>query len=221
MSIWLPLRTRSLISPILRTSNYNSLVSTTATGALRRNAHILVRSSRTKPQVPGHLITSRHASTSSPSNEPKSTASSAEPKSTDVATSENLSSSSVPSKATEPQQPFMTRAWAKIKHEANHYWDGTKLLGKETKISWRLLRRLLRGKQLTRRERRQVCSFDIISLSTMSLYLLTICCLASTHHSGFTSSCAILCIHRRTVYGTAPTSGNKTLPEHAAVYLRG
>ena len=63
-----------------------------------------------------------------------------------------------------PKQPILTIAWAKIKHEANHYWDGTKLLASEIKISARLLRRTLQGKALTRRERRQVrrCLLHVI-----------------------------------------------------------
>lgn len=48
------------------------------------------------------------------------------------------------------------RVWEKVKEEAQHYWHGTKLLGKEMKISGRLLRRLLLGYSLTRREHRQL-----------------------------------------------------------------
>lgn len=48
------------------------------------------------------------------------------------------------------------RAWEKVKEEAQHYWHGTKLLGKEITISSRLLRRLLLGYSLTRREHRQL-----------------------------------------------------------------
>ncbi|WFD05992.1 LETM1 domain-containing protein ylh47 [Malassezia vespertilionis] len=44
----------------------------------------------------------------------------------------------------------------KIKEEAAHYWHGTKLLGKEVSISFRLLRRMLLGYTLTRREHRQL-----------------------------------------------------------------
>ncbi|PWN24532.1 LETM1-domain-containing protein, partial [Jaminaea rosea] len=42
------------------------------------------------------------------------------------------------------------------REEAQHYWHGTKLLGKEIRISSRLLRRLLLGYSLTRREHRQL-----------------------------------------------------------------
>ena len=48
------------------------------------------------------------------------------------------------------------RIWAVVKKEALHYWHGTRLLGKEIRISSRLLRRLIAGKKLTRREHRQV-----------------------------------------------------------------
>jgi hypothetical protein len=63
--------------------------------------------------------------------------------------------SSVPA---EPMPPLMTRVWTKVKHEASHYWHGTKLLASDIRISSRLLASLLRGKTLTRRERRQVRS---------------------------------------------------------------
>ena len=48
------------------------------------------------------------------------------------------------------------RAWAVAKKEAAHYWAGTKLLGKEVRISTKLLYQVLKGDELTRRERRQV-----------------------------------------------------------------
>ena len=47
--------------------------------------------------------------------------------------------------------------WEKVKHEAAHYWDGTKLLGFEIKISSKLALKMAAGYELTRRERRQVC----------------------------------------------------------------
>ena len=51
---------------------------------------------------------------------------------------------------------MLSRAWNKIKHEAQHYWHGSKLLAKEVRISARLQRKILQGETLTRRERRQV-----------------------------------------------------------------
>jgi len=44
----------------------------------------------------------------------------------------------------------------KIKKEVQHYWDGTKLLGTEVRISSRLALKMARGYELTRREHRQV-----------------------------------------------------------------
>lgn len=46
--------------------------------------------------------------------------------------------------------------WQKVKKEANHYWDGTKLLGTEIKISFKLAVKMAAGYELTRREHRQV-----------------------------------------------------------------
>lgn len=45
--------------------------------------------------------------------------------------------------------------WERFKNEMVHYWHGTKLLGKEIKISTKLAGRLLNGHKLTRREQRQ------------------------------------------------------------------
>ncbi|KAJ2821651.1 LETM1 domain-containing protein ylh47 [Coemansia erecta] len=44
----------------------------------------------------------------------------------------------------------------KIKHEAQHYWNGTKLFAKEMKISSRLVSKVAWGGRLTRREQRQL-----------------------------------------------------------------
>jgi LETM1 and EF-hand domain-containing protein 1 len=44
----------------------------------------------------------------------------------------------------------------KIKKELIHYWDGTKLLGAEIKISTRLALKVAAGYELSRRENRQV-----------------------------------------------------------------
>ena len=46
--------------------------------------------------------------------------------------------------------------WQKILHELKHYYNGFKLLFIETKIAFRLLRQVLNGHTLTRRERKQV-----------------------------------------------------------------
>ena len=46
--------------------------------------------------------------------------------------------------------------WQKIKKEFRHYWDGTKLLGTEAKISSRLALKMAAGYELSRREHRQL-----------------------------------------------------------------
>ncbi|KAJ5510712.1 hypothetical protein N7453_002815 [Penicillium expansum] len=55
----------------------------------------------------------------------------------------------------------------KVKKELQHYWDGTKLLSTEVKISSRLALKMAGGYELSRREHRQVCLrhqkyFDIL-----------------------------------------------------------
>jgi LETM1 and EF-hand domain-containing protein 1, mitochondrial len=69
-------------------------------------------------------------------------------------------------KNTESTEPVLSRAWKKVKHEAQHYWHGTKLLAKEVRISARLQRKILQGETLTRRERRQVYSSNLKSSTT-------------------------------------------------------
>jgi LETM1 and EF-hand domain-containing protein 1 len=46
--------------------------------------------------------------------------------------------------------------WQKVKKEASHYWDGTKLLATEVKISSKLALKMAAGYELTRREDRQL-----------------------------------------------------------------
>ncbi|KAH6609481.1 hypothetical protein Trco_002827 [Trichoderma cornu-damae] len=46
--------------------------------------------------------------------------------------------------------------WQKVKKEARHYWDGSKLLATEIRISWRLALKMAAGYELTRRENKQL-----------------------------------------------------------------
>ncbi|RFU73639.1 hypothetical protein TARUN_8642 [Trichoderma arundinaceum] len=46
--------------------------------------------------------------------------------------------------------------WQKVKKEAQHYWDGSKLLATEIRISWRLALKMAAGYELTRRENKQL-----------------------------------------------------------------
>lgn len=57
--------------------------------------------------------------------------------------------------------------WQKVKHEAAHYWDGTKLLVAEVRISSKLALKMAAGYELTRREHRQVRRFTGRCLSVV------------------------------------------------------
>lgn len=54
------------------------------------------------------------------------------------------------------EQQKLLSLWQKIKREAHHYWDGTKLLATEVKISTRLALKMAAGYELSRRENRQL-----------------------------------------------------------------
>lgn len=62
----------------------------------------------------------------------------------------------------------------KIKKEAHHYWDGTKLLATEVKISTRLALKMAAGYELSRRENRQLQRTvqDIGRLVPFSVFVL-------------------------------------------------
>lgn len=64
--------------------------------------------------------------------------------------------------------------WQKVKHEAQHYWDGTKLLGTEVKISSKLALKMAAGYELTRREHRQLTRTvqDIGRLVPFSMFVI-------------------------------------------------
>ncbi|OQD76967.1 hypothetical protein PENDEC_c003G01762 [Penicillium decumbens] len=62
----------------------------------------------------------------------------------------------------------------KIKKEAQHYWDGTKLLATEVKISSRLALKMAAGYELSRREHRQLqrTTKDLGRLVPFSMFLI-------------------------------------------------
>ncbi|KAF8681002.1 LETM1-like protein [Rhizoctonia solani] len=71
-------------------------------------------------------------------------------------------------------QGRLAKAWVWIKHEANHYWDGSKLLAAEVRVSSKLLRKVLNGARLTRRERRQLTrtTNDLLRLIPFAVFVL-------------------------------------------------
>lgn len=68
------------------------------------------------------------------------------------------SESSDPNVPQKPENGKKKTIWEKVKHEALHYYHGFRLLALETKISFQLLIRMLKGYDLTRREHQQVIS---------------------------------------------------------------
>ncbi|KAL5490386.1 YLH47 [Sanghuangporus weigelae] len=73
-----------------------------------------------------------------------------------------------------PKEPLGRRIWKKVKHEAAHYWNGSKLLVQEIRISARLQWKLLHGESLTRRERRQLkrTTTDLLRLIPFSVFVV-------------------------------------------------
>ncbi|RYH30422.1 hypothetical protein EON65_05280 [archaeon] len=66
------------------------------------------------------------------------------------------------------------KTWEAIKHEAHHYWMGTKLLWSEIKITTGILKRVLQGHGITRRERRQLLrtTTDIFRLVPFAVFII-------------------------------------------------
>lgn len=93
---------------------------------------------------------STKATESNPASTGTTTKEVGEAKETSVATKEDKSvdkSDKTPKKQT---------VWEKVKHEAQHYWAGTKLLGYEIKVSTKLLMKMFSGYGLSRREANQL-----------------------------------------------------------------
>jgi len=80
----------------------------------------------------------------------------------------------------------------KIMKEVHHYWDGTKLLAAEVKISSKLALKMAAGYELTRREHRQVSTFNSIHW-TQSNLLFSCTVLSRISVASFPSLCLSLC----------------------------
>lgn len=162
MSVWLPRQSSSLVARrVLANSRHgsNSLIHPRVI-----TVYHLPLSSRYTTQLPAlRLYSTQPPSSSNNSRDAStSTSTSARPHLPDVPTAEpkNPPAPQSPSskEVSTAQAPLATRAWKKVKHEAQHYWHGSKLLVSEVRISARLQWKLLHGDSLTRRERRQVCN---------------------------------------------------------------
>jgi LETM1 and EF-hand domain-containing protein 1, mitochondrial len=75
----------------------------------------------------------------------------------------------------------------KIKKELSHYWDGTKLLATEVKISSKLALKMAAGYELSRRETRQVC----LGRSFSPQIHTNNAPIASSHDPRLSSSCSL------------------------------
>ena len=141
MSVWLPRRPPSAASVGLR-----------SVGTYRALHVIALRHNHLPAQVfnqPRQLTVPRRWQSTKDS--PGSTS-----QTSNVPAESKPSSTSVAQKDDASKEPLGRRIWKKVKHEAAHYWNGTKLLVSEVRISARLQWKLLHGETLTRRERRQV-----------------------------------------------------------------
>ena len=78
--------------------------------------------------------------------------------------------SSLPAAKQPSTEPLGTRIWKKVKHEAQHYWHGSKLLVSEVRISSKLQWKILHGEGLTRRERRQASPSQSLHFSLIYHY---------------------------------------------------
>ena len=69
---------------------------------------------------------------------------------------------------------YFSGVWKFVKHEAHHYWVGTKLLAIDLRIASGLGLKAMRGNTLTRRERRQLTrtTSDIFRLVPFSIFVL-------------------------------------------------
>ena len=87
--------------------------------------------------------------------------------------SESSSSTAVETKEKDKPEKKLT-IWQKVKKEAVHYWDGTKLLGKEIRISFRLALKMAAGYELSRRESRQLkrTTQDLVRLVPFSVFVI-------------------------------------------------
>jgi LETM1 and EF-hand domain-containing protein 1, mitochondrial len=90
-----------------------------------------------------------------------------------TATADSASSVDKKDRTEEKSEKKLT-LWQKVKKEAMHYWDGTKLLGKEVRISFRLALKMAAGYELSRRESRQLrrTTEDLVRLVPFSVFVI-------------------------------------------------
>ena len=122
---------------------------------------------------------------------------------------------SLPAAKQQLKEPLGTRIWKKVKHEAQHYWHGSKLLVSEVRISSKLQWKILHGEGLTRRERRQASPSQLRHSHLFTRYHN----LVEAHDTRFVASSAICGIRHCSFHGIALTCCSQTLSEYASVYI--
>lgn len=171
MSIWLPRSQQQQAIFSLSSRNHRALLHTHAfrrPAAIARSSVFLVArrlddDSRSTPRTFA-VVRLQSTSTGTAANAaaatPPSPSSPEQPKPSPPAPKEDA--------------PLLTRAWKKVKHEAQHYWHGSKLLVSEVRISARLQWKILHGESLTRRERRQLkrTTQDLLRLVPFSVFIV-------------------------------------------------
>ena len=145
MSLWLPRPAPPLIARIYK----------------NHPQHILhpriILAYRYSKHTPTHPIALRYQSTNAPHDNTRNASTSSSTPATPATETKPTPATPSPTKdVSTVKAPLMTRVWKKVKHEAAHYWAGSKLLVSEVRISARLQWKILHGESLTRRERRQV-----------------------------------------------------------------
>lgn len=112
---------------------------------------------RSKVEIPEKLAIPTDEPTSSPKTQAHELASL-----TELATEKAATEDKEEKKLVKEEGKKLT-IWEKVKREASHYWDGTKLLVVEVRISSKLALKMAAGYELTRREQRQVyyCMYNM------------------------------------------------------------
>ncbi|KIO34413.1 hypothetical protein M407DRAFT_16936 [Tulasnella calospora MUT 4182] len=154
-------------------SNAPRLLAISQARAFHARPHRLGIQQPSAPSVPLGARTIGALSPSALQQQQKRYVSNTSPKS-DGETAPTASSDDKALSKEEQKLPLATRAWAKVKHEAAHYWNGSKLLVAEVRISSRLLLKLMRGGNLTRRETRQLrrTTTDLLRLIPFSVFVV-------------------------------------------------
>ncbi|KAJ3093645.1 hypothetical protein HK100_006508 [Physocladia obscura] len=145
-------------------NNASANTSMTSNAAASRNTNVSSTTQNTSPPI------SISAQTTSSQPAPTATATTTGVPQSSFASIPAIPASTAVAPPLEPKKSLIHR----IKDEAHHVWMGMKLLGAETRISTRLLFKLLAGNSLTRREDLQLkrTIADLIRLVPMVIILI-------------------------------------------------